>query len=65
MTACAWGPLCSLRTHTPDEPLGASSPIMLPEAVNTDAIDASLETGVLKVTVPKSKPSRRRIIELK
>ena len=59
------GPVCSLRPHTPDEPLGASSPIMLPEAVNTDAIDASLETGVLKVTVPKSKPSRRRIIELK
>ena len=39
--------------------------ITLPEAVNTDAIDASLETGVLKVTVPKSKPSQRRRIELK
>ena len=39
--------------------------ITLPEAVDADAIDASLENGVLKVTVPKSEPSQRRRIELK
>ena len=39
--------------------------ITLPESVDADAIDASLENGVLKVTVPKSKPSQRRTIELK
>jgi HSP20 family protein len=39
--------------------------IALPESVDTDAIDASLENGVLKVTVPKSKPSQPRRIELK
>jgi HSP20 family protein len=39
--------------------------ITLPEPVDADAIDASLENGVLKVTVPKSKPSQRRKIELK
>ena len=39
--------------------------ITLPEAVDADAIDASLENGVLKVTVPKSKLSQRRRIELK
>jgi HSP20 family protein len=38
--------------------------ITLPEAVAADAIDASLENGVLKVTVPKSKPSQRQRIEL-
>ena len=37
----------------------------LPEAVDADAIDASLENGVLKVTVPKSDLSQRRRIELK
>jgi HSP20 family protein len=39
--------------------------IRLPEPVEADAIDASLEHGVLKVTVPKPKPSQRRRIELK
>ena len=39
--------------------------ITLPEAVDADAIGASLESGVLRVTVPKSKPSQRRRIELK
>jgi len=39
--------------------------ITLPEAVEADAVDASLENGVLKVTVAKPKPSQRRRIELK
>ena len=39
--------------------------ITLPESVDADAIDASLDNGVLKVTVPKSKPSQRRRIDLK
>jgi len=34
--------------------------ITLPESVDADAIETSLENGVLKVTVPKSKPSQRR-----
>ena len=39
--------------------------ITLPEPVEADAIDASLENGVLKVIVTKPKPSQRRRIELK
>jgi hypothetical protein len=49
----------------PADPAPLAYSITLPEPVDADAIDASLETGVLKVTVPKSKPSQRRRIELK
>ena len=51
-----------------DQP-GPSAPfafsITLPEPVEADAIDASLENGVWKVIVPKPEPSQRRRIELK
>jgi HSP20 family protein len=39
--------------------------ITLPEPVEADAIDASLENGVLKIVVPKPKPSQRQRIALK
>jgi HSP20 family protein len=39
--------------------------ITLPEPVEADAVDASLENGVLKVIVPKLEPSQRRRIELR
>jgi HSP20 family protein len=39
--------------------------ITLTEPVEADAVEASLENGVLKVTVPKLDPSERRRIELR
>jgi HSP20 family protein len=39
--------------------------ILLPTAVEADAVDASLENGVLKLTVSKPAPSQRRRIELR
>ena len=37
----------------------------LPEGVNTDAIKASIDKGVLKVTVPKPAPAQVKKIEVK
>ena len=37
----------------------------LPEGVNADAIKASIEKGVLKVTVPKPAPAQVKKIEVK
>jgi HSP20 family molecular chaperone IbpA len=51
-------------TKPPAETTDAYS-IRLPEPVEADAVDASLEDGVPEVTVPKPKPTRRRRIELR
>jgi HSP20 family protein len=37
----------------------------LPEGVNADAIQASIDKGVLKVTVPKPAPAQSKKIEVK
>jgi HSP20 family protein len=37
----------------------------LPDGVNADAIQATIEKGVLKVTVPKPAPAQSKKIEVK
>ena len=39
--------------------------LQLPEGVNTDAIQASIAKGVLKVTVPKPAPAQSKKIDVK
>jgi HSP20 family protein len=39
--------------------------VMLPEQVDGDAIDASLQEGVLRLRVPKQRTQQRRRIEVK
>jgi HSP20 family protein len=39
--------------------------ITMPAPIDADGVDAALVNGVLKVIVPKSKPSEYRRIELK
>ena len=39
--------------------------VMLPEQVNGDEIDASMDGGVLRLRVPKQKDEQRRRIEVK
>jgi HSP20 family protein len=39
--------------------------VMLPEQVNGDEVEASMDGGVLRLRVPKQKDEQRRRIEVK
>jgi len=49
-----------------ERPTGAfTRTVSLPAEVNADKVTATLEDGILKITVPKSEPAKPRRIEVK